>query len=103
METKDALETAATGRWPVWVIPTCVVVTTVMVVILRGMGRLWWCKGGEWWIWAGDIWSMHASQHFLDPYSFTRDVYLKVRSGVSGARDEGAYEENGGKLPDDEY
>ena len=39
----------------------------------------------------------------LDPYSFTRDVYLKVRSGVSGARDEGAYEENGGKLPDDEY
>ena len=39
----------------------------------------------------------------LDSYSFTRDVYLKVRSGVSGARDEGAYEENGGKLPDDEY
>ena len=39
----------------------------------------------------------------LDPYSFTRDVYLNVRSGVSGARDEGAYKENGGKLPDDEY
>lgn len=37
----------------------------------------------------------------LDPYSFTRDVYLKVRTGKTGARDEGAYEENGGKLSDD--
>lgn len=37
----------------------------------------------------------------LDPYSFTRDVYLKVRSGAAAVQDEGTYEDNDGKLPDD--
>ncbi len=35
------------------------------------MGRRWGCHCEQTWIWAGDIWSAHNSQHLLDPYSFT--------------------------------
>jgi hypothetical protein len=35
------------------------------------MGRPWWCRGGEPRLWSGDVWSMHNSQHLLDPYAFT--------------------------------
>lgn len=38
----------------------------------------------------------------LDPYSFTRDVYLRLRSGEKAAgRAEGDDEDDGGKLPDE--
>jgi len=36
----------------------------------------------------------------LDRYSFTRDVYLGLRSGQAGAAD-GEYDQDGGKLPQD--
>lgn len=46
-------------------------IVAVTVVILRWQGRVWFCSCGEIKIWAGDIWSLHNSQHLFDPYSFT--------------------------------
>ncbi len=52
-----------------WVaIPAILVLATLQ---LRHQGRAWWCACGQFTPWAGDIWSSHNSQHFLDPYSFT--------------------------------
>jgi len=39
--------------------------------ILMAMGRTWWCKCGSPVPWSWDIWTMHNSQHLLDPYSFS--------------------------------
>lgn len=71
----DQRPVAGARPWPRWVLPACAGVTVATALILRGMGRTWWCKGGEWWPWAGDIWSMHASQHLFDPYSFTHVLH----------------------------
>ncbi|MBA2339365.1 MAG: DUF2585 family protein [Pyrinomonadaceae bacterium] len=38
-------------------------------------GRLWWCSCGQYFLWAGDIWSSHNSQHLFDPYSFTHVLH----------------------------
>jgi len=38
---------------------------------LRMMGRPWWCACAKPFLWAGDAWSSHNSQHLFDPYSFT--------------------------------
>lgn len=35
------------------------------------MGRVWWCACGNPSPWMTDIWSMHCSQHLLDPYTFS--------------------------------
>jgi len=43
--------------------------------LLHGQGRLWICSCGQVWLWAGDIWSSHNSQHLLDPYSFTHVLH----------------------------
>ncbi|GAB4107910.1 MAG: DUF2585 family protein [Phycisphaeraceae bacterium] len=48
-----------------------ILMTGVTAVILRTMGRVWWCEGGEVFLWSGNVWSMHNSQHLVDPYSFT--------------------------------
>jgi len=45
------------------------------VSILKTLGREWWCKCGEPFLWASDIWSTHTSQHFLDPYSFSHFLH----------------------------
>ncbi len=46
-------------------------VILVTALSLCSMGRGLWCSGGELSPWSWDIWSMHNSQHLLDPYSFT--------------------------------
>ena len=56
-------------------------VLAIMVVVLRAMGRTWWCACGRLAPWAGDIWSAHCSQHFFDPYSFTHILHGVVFSG----------------------
>lgn len=48
-----------------------IVVITVAALLLRFQGRLWTCACGEVYFWAGNVWSAHNSQHFLDPYAFT--------------------------------
>jgi hypothetical protein len=47
-----------------------------MVVLLFAMGRIWWCKFGDYAVYVGEAWnSGHTSQHFLDPYSFTHVLH----------------------------
>lgn len=48
---------------------------SVLVVVFRLTGRLWWCKCGEFFLWSGDINSMHNSQHVLDPYSISHVLH----------------------------
>ena len=52
-----------------------VLVTLVMVGVLAAMGRTLWCRCGELVPWSFDIWSMHNSQHLVDPYQSL--AYLK--------------------------
>jgi hypothetical protein len=40
-------------------------------VVLRAMGRPWWCTAGDLGWWSGDVLSRHNSQHLADPYTFT--------------------------------
>lgn len=47
----------------------------LLAVALRLLGRLWWCACGQHFLWAGDIWTRHASQHLADPYSFTHVLH----------------------------
>jgi len=44
-------------------------------IVLRSEGRLWNCACGQIYLWAGDIWSAHNSQHLLDPYAFTHVLH----------------------------
>ncbi len=61
------------GRAIPWGMTTALIVVTVFV--LYELGRVWWCTGnsggGEVFLWSGDVWSMHNSQHLVDHYSFT--------------------------------
>jgi hypothetical protein len=47
----------------------------VAVLILRAMGRIWWCRCGEWFLWTTEAYSPHTSQHLLDPYSITHVLH----------------------------
>jgi Protein of unknown function (DUF2585) len=42
---------------------------------LRHQGRSWWCSCHQPYLWVGDIWSSHTSQHLLDPYAFTHVLH----------------------------
>jgi len=55
---------AAGGPWLV-----IVTGTLLGLVLLRLMGRPWWCACGEWSAWGGEVNSRHNSQHLLDFYS----------------------------------
>lgn len=47
-----------------------------MVLLLWLMGRVWWCKQGDWAIYIKEAWgSSHTSQHVLDPYVFTHVLH----------------------------
>lgn len=52
------------------------VVTVFMSLLLWSMGRIWWCKLGDWAIYINEAWgSSHTSQHLLDPYVFTHILH----------------------------
>jgi hypothetical protein len=47
-----------------------------MVVALRLLGRIWWCKLGDYSIYVNEAWnSSHTSQHLLDPYTVTHVLH----------------------------
>ena len=48
-----------------------VILAVAMCVILRSMGRVWWCEAGDLLPWSWDVWSRHNSQHLVDPYSLS--------------------------------
>lgn len=52
-----------------WIVLALIILTTVL--ILQQMGRIFWCACGQPFLWSGDVWTLHNSQHLVDPYSFT--------------------------------
>lgn len=53
-----------------------IAVTVLMALLLWTMGRIWWCKIGDWAIYISEAWgSSHTSQHVLDPYVFTHILH----------------------------
>ncbi len=57
-----------------WPAPVAVVLA---VLVLRWLGRGWWCGGGEYFLWsgAGQIQTLHNSQHLADPYTLTHVLH----------------------------
>lgn len=46
------------------------------ILQLHFQGRIWWCKwDSPLYLWSGDAWGKHNSQHFFDPYSFTHILH----------------------------
>jgi hypothetical protein len=43
--------------------------------VLRLQGQPWWCRCGLPFLWSGNVWSEHNSQHLFDPYSFTHVIH----------------------------
>ena len=51
-------------------------ITVLMSLLLWWMGRIWWCKQGDWAIFIKEAWgSVHTSQHLLDPYVLTHVLH----------------------------
>ena len=49
---------------------------------LSAMGQTLWCRGGEAYLWSGDIWTEHNSQHLADPYTFTHFLHGVLLYGL---------------------
>jgi hypothetical protein len=60
-------------RAPHWLALGSIVV--LAVIALRLEGHRWWCRCGRPFLWSGNIWSAHNSQHLIDPYSFTHVLH----------------------------
>jgi len=72
--------TASKHGWLPWAVTAGLLIVTAGVLHL--MGRVWWCEaasggaeGGEAFLWAGDVWSAHNSQHLVDPYTFSHVLH----------------------------
>jgi hypothetical protein len=50
-------------------------IVLIGAVTLHLMGRRLWCACGSAAPWSWDIWSAHASQHLIDPYTFTHVLH----------------------------
>ncbi|MDI1242050.1 MAG: DUF2585 family protein [bacterium] len=51
-------------------------ITISMSLLLWWMGRIWWCKQGDWAIFVKEAWgSPHTSQHVIDPYVLTHVLH----------------------------
>lgn len=59
----------ARDKWKTVVINAVFILLTG--IVLHWEGRRLWCACGHWRPLSSDAWGSHASQHFLDPYSFT--------------------------------
>lgn len=88
MSEADGARTTPRSAWPprVWI--ACVATGALAAATLVAMGRPLWCRGGEAWLWAGDVWSRHNSQHLLDPYTLTHVshgvIYYAVLAALLG-------------------
>jgi len=63
-------------------IAATLLILTGAAVALFAMGRIWWCKCGEPFLWSSDIVSTHNSQHLFDPYSFTHVLHGIALYGI---------------------
>jgi len=59
-------------------------VIAVAVTVLNIEGRVWWCQAADLVPWSWDIWSMHNSQHLVDPYSFTHILHGVLEFWIIG-------------------
>lgn len=46
-----------------------------LIIVLKSMGRIWWCACGQWYPWTSDAWGSHNSQHVADPYTFSHVLH----------------------------
>lgn len=61
------------------------VISILMMLLLAGLGRVWWCKLGDTAIYINEAWnSSHTSQHFLDPYTFTHILHGVMFFWIAG-------------------
>ena len=65
--------------WP-WIAMFAILAATLLQ--LHCQGRILWCSCGNCNLWAGDIWSLHNSQHLFDPYSFTHILHGVLFCGI---------------------
>src|SRR5262245_40072488 len=63
-----------------WVIALATVAGAVY--LMHREGRPWWCHCGKHFLWVGDIWSEHCSQHLVDPYVFTHVSHGMIFYGM---------------------
>lgn len=69
-ETHKLLQHEKRTDYLPWILMALTVI--VMCVVLATQGRLWWCRwDSPLFLWSGDVWSKHNSQHLFDPYLFT--------------------------------
>jgi len=84
--------TARDGRW---IALAAILVLLVMALALRWMGRPLWCGCGEAFLWSGEVWSRHNSQHLVDPYTLTHVshgiLFLLVARRLSHRRGGGTW------------
>lgn len=81
----DKLQETVTNEMPVLPIALSVAATGLMVVLLYGQGRVWWCKFGDFAIYVNEAWnSSHTSQHLLDPYTFTHVLHGVLFFWIAG-------------------
>lgn len=71
------LETERTKHRTRKLVPTLFILSVLGLAVLqlRHQGRTWWCACHQYFLWAGDIWSSHNSQHLFDPYTFTHILH----------------------------
>jgi hypothetical protein len=71
-EIKDKKESLNLG----FSLTAFLICAVLMILTLYLLGRLWWCKLGDYSIYINEAWnSSHTSQHFLDPYTFTHILH----------------------------
>lgn len=58
--------------WP-WLV--IIAILALALLQLRNQGRSWWCSCHQPFLWAGNIWTSHNSQHLFDPYTFTHVLH----------------------------
>lgn len=81
----DKLQETVTNEMPVLPIALSVAAMGLMVVLLYGQGRVWWCKFGDFAIYVNEAWnSSHTSQHLLDPYTFTHVLHGVLFFWIAG-------------------
>jgi len=67
--------TTESNRAGVWQIVAIGLVLLLVVVLLRGEGRMFLCDCGHFAVWTSDACSSQTSQQLFDPYSFTHVLH----------------------------
>jgi hypothetical protein len=72
-ETSDSAQSGRSLDPAVWLAMGVCVLSALL--LLKFMGRPWWCACGGWSLWSGEVNSQHNSQHLFDHYSATHVLH----------------------------